>query len=890
MANPIPTQNSPGVNVSEVDLSTFVQPIVGNVGGMAGVFNWGPCLIANSISSDSELAEIYGKPTIDGADSSNDDDFLAASNFLRYSNNFKVVRILQSEDYNAVSKDTGVGASINSGVVYKTIRNEDQFRLLGGFSGNAGIETISHFKARYPGKYGNSLKVVVYDNPTQTQYRDFEIAGGSAVNGIVSGTIGFTFGASTVDNSNPANPIFGSTGPFASTFTYYKITLNVPNGENAGQFISNLSNRFNFYYAATGTTTENYSLTQDATNPSGNYSKYYALKEWNTDTVFNPFRFGGDQQYAPKYVLAKPNLTNPSSQVDVMFIDMDYTNSNANIRIGATVGSANNYITGYTGQQVHNIPSNFNNLSAYFGGEAFDAWRFNWSKIDTVISGQTSSSGPRGWAMLVGLTGSRTYSNGSDGSTIGVTFDAVGGLVGIQRDFKFGMKQIGYNSTISSSENRESFTDVRIFGQLPTTSQYASDRGGSNDEISIAIIDTGGKFGPKNSVLEKFELLSKATDAKNSDGESIYYKDYINNNSRYVYLTRSLEFTGGGSNSSTSETTFGDIFSKVSAADGLTYTRTGYYESQLVYGGSTTANPTVAEKTLAYEIFADDDSAVDILFVPESSVPNDVSSDQTTLENSIYDKVIDVRKDTLFIVPTPKPASITQHSAQAASNAITFRKNLLGIPSNSYTILVAGRKLYFDGYNNQIRKMSLSSDIAGIMSAQEIPWESPAGFARGNLKNVIRLETAFTKQDRDNLYKNQINFFNQFTDGSGTVLFGDKTLLVKPSAFDRINVRRTFTAIEKSIARAAKYSLFEFNDEFTRSQFRNLVNPFLRNFVSQRGIAEYRVVCDETNNTTEVIDNNQFVADIYIKPLKSINFIQLNFIAVRNDFSFTVVE
>jgi len=204
--------------------------------------------------------------------------------------------------------------------------------------------------------------------------------------------------------------------------------------------------------------------------------------------------------------------------------------------------------------------------------------------------------------------------------------------------------------------------------------------------------------------------------------------------------------------------------------------------------------------------------------------------------------------------------------------------------------MVAGRKLFYDTYNQQTRRMSLSSDLAGIMSAQEIPWESPAGAVRGNLRNAIRVETNFTKRDRDELYRNQVNFFTQFSDGTGTYLFGDKTLLTKPSAFDRINVRRVFIAIEKALAQAARFSLFEFNDEFTRSQFRNLVNPFLANILAQRGISDFRVVCDETNNTTQVIDSNQFVADIYIKPQKSINFVQLNFIAVRGDFNLTVIE
>ena len=283
---------------------------------------------------------------------------------------------------------------------------------------------------------------------------------------------------------------------------------------------------------------------------------------------------------------------------------------------------------------------------------------------------------------------------------------------------------------------------------------------------------------------------------------------------------------------------------------------------------------------------------MDVVFVPESSLADDATANSTTttIEGLIYDSVIAPRKDTLYVLPTPKPANLNQHSSAAASKAVSYRNGKLNVPTNSYTMVVAGRKVFYDTFNNQTRKMSLSSDLAGILCAQEIAWESPAGFARGMLKNVIKLETKFGKTDRDELYKNQINFFTQFDDGSGTVLFGDKTMLTKPSAFDRINVRRVFIACEKAIAKAAKYSLFEFNDEFTRAQFRNLVTPFLRTIQSQRGIIDYKVVCDNTNNTGEVIDKNQFVADIYIKPSKSVNFIQLNFIAVKSDFTLSITE
>jgi hypothetical protein len=354
-------------------------------------------------------------------------------------------------------------------------------------------------------------------------------------------------------------------------------------------------------------------------------------------------------------------------------------------------------------------------------------------------------------------------------------------------------------------------------------------------------------------------------------------------------MTKPLGFTGGGNASSNATTAFGDIVQNYKDADGNTKTRVGIYDANLEFGQSGITTPSLAEYTSAYKLFADDDYAVDILFLPESSVSNISVVSETYLESRVYETVIAPRKDTVLILPTPKPSSGLQHTADITTKTINYR-NRLTVPSNSYTMLVAGRKVYFDTFNNQIRKMSLSSDLAGILSAQEIPWESPAGFARGNIRNAIKLETNFTKADRDELYKNGINFFVQFGDGTGTVLFGDKTLLKKPSAFDRINVRRVFIALEKAIAKASKYSLFEFNDEFTRSQFRNLVTPLLASVQAQRGITDFKVVCDETNNTAEVIDRNQFVADIYIKPAKSINFIQLNFVAVRSDFNLTTLE
>jgi len=223
-----------------------------------------------------------------------------------------------------------------------------------------------------------------------------------------------------------------------------------------------------------------------------------------------------------------------------------------------------------------------------------------------------------------------------------------------------------------------------------------------------------------------------------------------------------------------------------------------------------------------------------------------------------------------------------------ADDVVTYRNSLT---STSYAVLDSGYKYQYDKYNDVYRYVPLNGDMAGLcVRTDDIrdPWFSPAGFNRGIIKNTVKLAFNPNKAQRDLLYKNGVNPVVTFP-GQGTLLFGDKTLLAKPSAFDRINVRRLFIVLEKAIATAAKFSLFEFNDQFTRSQFVNLVEPFLRDVQGRRGIYDFKVVCDESNNTGEVIDRNEFVGDIYIKPARSINFIQLNFVAVRTGVEFSEV-
>ena len=407
------------------------------------------------------------------------------------------------------------------------------------------------------------------------------------------------------------------------------------------------------------------------------------------------------------------------------------------------------------------------------------------------------------------------------------------------------------------------------FNGAPATSTYAAGVNGANDEMHIIVIDEDGKFtGVGGTVLEKFSYVSKASDAKTDDGSSNYYVNVINDQSKYIYILNHALNSSGVANT----TTWGSAAANTTFAQGLNdYTYS-------LNNGSYSA-PTDAQLITAYDKFSNAEE-IDVALImagPHS---------QTVAEH-IVDNVAEVRKDCVVFISPPR-SSVVNNDNDEVTDIRTFR-NLFN--SSSYAVMDSGWKYQFDKYNNLYRWVPLNGDIAGLCVRTDFerdPWFSPAGFNRGSIKNVVKLSWNPNKAERDDLYKIGVNPVVNFP-GEGVVLYGDKTLLAKPSAFDRINVRRLFIVLEKAIARAAKYSLFEFNDEFTRAQFVALVEPFLRDVQGRRGIFDFRVVCNETNNTPEVIDRNEFIGDIYIKPARSINFIQLNFVAVRTGVAFEEV-
>ena len=423
------------------------------------------------------------------------------------------------------------------------------------------------------------------------------------------------------------------------------------------------------------------------------------------------------------------------------------------------------------------------------------------------------------------------------------------------------------SASYSTSWNVNGVGVSTYFGVAPSTSVKTSSVGGSNDQIHIVVVDSGGLItGNKNTVLEVFPFLSKASDGVDSLGNSNYYKNYIFNNSKYIYAVDPVSY-------STTSTTWGLASSNTSFATLAT-------PQTCVLSGGVDDQPNDAELQTAWGQFTNpDDVDISLIITGNSSV---------VTQQYIIDNIANSRKDCVAFV-SPPSANVLNQTGSETTNITAWTTALAR--SSSYVVADSGWKYMFDKYNNVYRWIPLNGDIAGTCvytDSVRDPWFSPAGFNRGNLKNVVKLAWNPNKAQRDTIYALGVNPVGTFP-GQGTVLFGDKTLQSLPSAFDRINVRRLFIVLEKTIAVASKFSLFEFNDEFTRNQFVSLVTPFLRDIQGRRGITDYRVVCDSTNNTPQVIDSNQFVGDIYIKPARSINFIQLNFVAVRTGVSFTEV-
>ena len=467
----------------------------------------------------------------------------------------------------------------------------------------------------------------------------------------------------------------------------------------------------------------------------------------------------------------------------------------------------------------------------------------------------------------------------------------------------FSQQTVQISTSTVGGSNVTTTQSWNTLSDRPTTTEYAAARGARFDELHVVIIDGEGKItGNAGTILEKHTGLSKASDAEYSAGSPSYWRNYLKTNSAYIF--------GGDEPWGVTTIGYSSVFTLVTgtswdqAADGVLFSASGN-KNEILAGGvdydggsdiSATGalSPELDKLVAGYSLFENTENyKVDFLIMGSANYEKESAQ---ALANKLI-AVADVRKDSLAFISPYRKAFITDTSVGTVTvnDDVTITNNVLDyyspITSSTYAVFDSGYKYMYDRFSNTFRYVPLNGDIAGICARNDIdnfPWFSPAGTSRGSVLNAVKLTYNPSQAQRDQLYSARINPVI-VSPGGGVTLFGDKTGIARSSAFDRINVRRLFIFLEDAISAAARDQLFEFNDEITRTNFVNIVEPFLRDVQAKRGIQDYVVICDETNNTAAIIDNNEFVADIFIKPARSINFIGLTFVATRSGVSFNEV-
>jgi phage tail sheath protein FI len=804
-------QVSPGINVSEIDLTTTIPSLATTVGAIGGVFRWGPIGKFILVDSENTLAARYGKPTSD-----NFETFFTAANFLAYGNALYVSRAAVTTGFS----NTVAAASAN-------------------LTSTTEVSTILVPTAGNPA--GATVGDVVYS--------------ATFPEGVTIGSILTTANSTGVVNA----------AGVPATHTLYTLNKVVT---FANGTLNSTDTHVNFITPTLAlNAVANSGVIELADSIVKNADDFEDKGPANTTFASTQFvaRYPGDLGNSLRVSMCD------SANQYTRTINMFSGNSVGGAAAGPATVTADD---GFKLNQLANaaisvsVNSNVANVVLTWAGNGAGEGNLTYAETKTATEILLASLSVGDYIELGNTTvGTQTLKIKSLPTAI--TFN----------DLTLAYFPITFEDTWNRASNFSSNTITRkweFFNTVPAapgTSSYLADRGLTTvDQVSVVVVDEDGKFsGTPGTVLEVYENLSRATDAIGEDGTTAFYKTVVNDNSRYVWATNDRSEAATAAAASLTNSTASAPYAKsfIGGRDGVTESSTS-----------------VAALATAYDLFADS-SLVDVsLLMAGKSVG---ASNGAQLANYLIDNIADVRKDcVVFVSPQKEDVVGSGVEGSQAANIVTFRQSLR---NSSYAFIDSGYKYQYDKYNDVYRYVPLNGDIAGLTARSDDlrdPWFSPAGYNRGQIKNLVKLAYSPNKTDRDLLYKNDINpVITQ--PGQGTVLFGDKTALGRSSAFDRINVRRLFIVLEKTIATAANQMLFEFNDEFTRSQFLNLIEPFLRDIQGRRGIIDFRVVCDETNNTPEVVDTNRFVGDIYIKPAKSINFIQLNFVAVRSGVEFNEV-
>jgi len=850
----MPFQLSPGVNVTEIDLTTVIPAVATTDAAIGGVFKWGPVDKPSLVITEAELANEYGKP-----DSDNAETWFTAANFLAYSNRLHVSRAHNSTGDNV--RIAGYTTVLNANTGAYAINGASYIAVPGNVSTGASdgdiiAQTVAGFAE------GQTITV---DTTTNT----------------------FSAGALTVI-ANTSGNIFEGLSTGLTIYEGEEVTIAT---SPTGGLPSGLSNTDVYYLVNVSTTLDSFQL---AATPGGPAVPF--TTQGTGDLILT-------REGSTRITLVGGTYTGPTGPVDLEVHDPDFSfNAVANNAALSSTSLLSNHIVKNDDHYDTGIEDNFDSsvlFIAKYPGALGNSLKVSVCTTPGAFSSDIVFDGDATMDITIGANNGIVSSTVDAASVTDVTSNfnvgdiiKVGNtLVGVQHleitsvgavttNATANLVTFGFSTPLVTTQNI-SFTTGNLNRQwqykdvvdsAPGQSDFVGNQGNTaaNDELHIVVVDEDGEIsGVPNTILEVWQGLSRASDAKGSDGESIYYKDVLNQSSKWIW------WANDSSNAPSASALL-----IASASDTLPVSMS--FRQGRDIGTEALCNEGAILR--AYDQFKSAED-YDISLVLGGKSRGSVNG--VTVPNYIIDNVCERRKDCVAFI-SPEKSDVVANATDITEDVVDFRNNLR---STSYAVLDSGYKYQYDKYSDVYRWIPLNGDIAGLAARTDDtrdPWFSPAGFNRGNIKNVVKLAWNPKKAERDILYKNGVNPIVNFP-GQGIVMFGDKTLLAKPSAFDRINVRRLFIVLEKAIATAAKFTLFEFNDEFTRASFVNLVTPYLRDVQGRRGITDFAVICDETNNTGEVIDRNEFVGDIYIKPARSINFIQLNFVAVRTGVEFSEV-
>jgi len=819
---------SPGVKVREVDLTIGnISGAQEQVGAIAGPFEKGPIDVPILVENEQDLIATYGKPLdTDGQF----EYWMTASSYLSYGG---TLRVLRSDSSNLNSANAGVSADS----VTLKIKSYDDY------TANYTLASDWFYAAKNPGTWGNGLKVFTIDHfadqvITLPGIGTGGIAVGMGVTQPITGRVAIGAGTTSAYGSGFMRGIITGVGTEAGAgIGTDQITVKVVDRVTAEGIVS----------------ATNYDQLKFLTSTS---------ETETTQTATGIGTTAGVVDLANDITITGVTTTSAGAGMD------------SDIALGDVVTVTGGNSTVSTGTTVI----------------AIDSANSGTVTVDRAITG-ISTAGDGAIFTFTRVTGVSTTTNTNTTFIIKANGDAVSNFTTTTVKDWYNSQKLGLTKGSDIAWN--------TIAEKPGTSEYAASREGANDEIHVVVIDEDGSAtGIAGNVVEKHLYLSKAKDGKRQPAEEVYYKNYLANRSEYIYAgaaptgrSSSLTAVGGGAGDSDIKDFTATDGNWGTNAAGTIFNADGNRSYDLKggknYSGTSGYVIDKGDVINSYNVLKNPAEYV-INFILQGPSGGATIFDSQAKASALI-AIADLRKDCIACI-SPHRAGVVN-----VSNTDTQTDNIVdyyaALQSSSYAVFDSGYKYTFDRFNNEFRYIPLNGDVGGLMARTSInsfSWFSPAGASRGAINGAVKLAYNPTQAQRDIIYPKRINPVIA-SPGAGIILFGDRTGLGVASAFDRINVRRLFLTVEGTIERAARDQLFEFNDVITRTNFLNIVDPFLRDVKAKRGITDFVVICDETNNTPDVIDANQFRADIFIKPARSINFIGLTFVATRTGVSFEEV-